>query len=300
MTKRAATITLVLWAAATAGCATTQTQGVRVATFSALTTPQASVDPRLIAEHCPFGAPRKLPSLEHGPTTILAREGYVLEHDAASKIALWVCESMDKDFWDPSRAARKNPFAPDPDLVGKPRAELADYRGSGFDRGHMAPSADRLRTQPLNDSTFFLSNMVPQNAPLNQTYWARLEALIRTWVQDGVVHNAKVLTGGFFYDPAEDNPATADGLVPFSQIGRGDVAVPTHIFKIVVGQNARNELQAIAFVVKNEKPPRNAKFEDAIVAIAWLEERAGLNFMPDLTPAQERALEATPSRMWKP
>jgi hypothetical protein len=133
--------------------------------------------------------------------------------------------------------------------------------------------------------------MVPQNRPLNQTYWARLEALIRTWVEDGVVHDAKVITGGFFYDPAEDDPRTADGLVPFAHIGRGNVAVPTHVFKIVVGQNARNELQAIAFVVKNEKPPKNARLEDAIVAIAWLEERAGLNFMPDLTPAQERALK---------
>src|SRR4030095_10437673 len=112
MMKRAAAITLVLWAAATAGCATTQTQGVRVATFSALTTPQASVDPRLIAEHCPFGAPRKLPSLEHGPTTILAREGYVLEHDASSKIAFWVCESLAPAFLE-DHSTRRNPFKPD-------------------------------------------------------------------------------------------------------------------------------------------------------------------------------------------
>lgn len=108
-----------------------------------------------------------------------------------------------------------------------------------------------------------------------------------------------MITGGFFYDPAEDNPSTADGLINFEQIGTGNVAVPTHIFKIVVGQSG-TEHKAIAFVAENKKPPAGWKFTAGIVAIDWLEERAGLDFMPDLDPADEVALESKPSVMFGP
>lgn len=110
----------------------------------------------------------------------------------------------------------------------KPRAEKEDYKGSGFDRGHMTASADRLSTQALNDQTFYLSNMVPQNGSLNSGFWSRLEDAVRGFSETGLVTEAKAVTGGFFYDPAEENPSTADGLVPFDQIGTGAVAVPTH------------------------------------------------------------------------
>ena len=290
---------VVVLALSAAGCANV-TQGVRVATYTTLRTPDAAPDPALIAKHCPFGEPTKLPTLEHGPTQVVTRPAYVLEHDAASKIALWVCGSLENTlvFGD---AKRKNQWKPDPDLdSGTPRAIDTDYKGSGFQRGHMVASEDRVATQALNDQTFFLSNAVPQNGPLNSGQWAGLEAQIRTWVENGTVTNAKMITGGFFYDPAEDDPATADGVIIFDQIGDGKVAVPTHLFKIVVGQGSDDTLRAIAFVAPNKKPPAGWTWADHIVAIDWLEERAGLNFMPDLDPGDEVALEATPSPMWTP
>jgi len=270
---------------------------VRVATFSTLTTQQDAPNPALLEQHCPFGAPETLPSLQHGPTRVITHAGYALEHDSSSKIALWVCESLDPAFFE-ENATRRDPFAPEPTLAGKPRAELDDYKGSGLDRGHMTASADRLSTQALNDETFFLSNMVPQNGSLNSGWWSRLEAQVRNWVLDNVVHDANAITGGFFYDPAEEDPATADGLIEFEQIGDGAVAVPTHVYKVVVGRNASNELQAIAFVMPNERPQPGTALTVGIKAIDWLEERAGLNFMPDLDPADEARLEADPSPMW--
>ena len=62
-----------------------------------------------------------------------------------------------------------------------------------------------------------------------------------------------MITGGFFYDPAEDDPVTADGLINFQQIGNDNVAVPTHLFKMVVGQQG-TALKPIAFVAVNKKP----------------------------------------------
>ena len=282
----------------TAGCSYS-TSGVRVATHTTLTALNAGPDPVLIDRHCPMGAPLKLPALEHGPTQVVTRPAYALEHDAAAKIALWVCASLDPTlvFGDAERLDR---WLPDPELNGTPRAVDADYKGSGFQRGHMVASEDRVATQALNDQTFFFSNAVPQNGSLNGGQWALLEAAIRGWVQNGTVRAAKMITGGFFYDPAEDDPATADGLITFSQIGNGLVAVPTHVFKIVVGEDANNQLKAIAFVAVNKKPVSGWKFADGIVSIDWLEARAGLNFMPDLDPADETSLEAQASPMWTP
>ena len=228
---------------------------------------------------------------------MVGKEGYVLEHDGAAKIALWVCESLDPDFLS-GPGVRKDNFKPDPDVPVAHRAVDNDYKGSGLQRGHMVASEDRVSTQALNDQTFFFSNMVPQNGPLNGGMWARLEAQAREWAEDGTVTDAKAISGGFFYDPEEDNPATADGIIIFKQIGKGKVAVPTHVFKIIVGEDSGGEVKAIAFAAKNEKPKTGWKFEDFIVSIAWLQERAGLNFMPDLDPGDEKTLESTPSPLW--
>lgn len=121
---------------------------------------------------------------------------------------------------------------------------------------------------------------------------------VRGWVKDGVVKNARMITGGFFYDPAEDDPATADGVIVFEQIGDGNVAVPTHVFKLVVGEGSNGEVKAIAFVAENKKPTNGWRFADGIVSIDWLELRSGLNFMPELDPSDEAALEASTSPIW--
>src|SRR5687768_11403210 len=103
-----------------AGCANV-TQSTRVATRSALTVPNAAPDPALIEKHCPFGQPQKSADLDHGPTQVVTRQGYALEHDSLTKIALRVCGSLEPDlvFGD---AERKNKWLPDPELDGKPRA----------------------------------------------------------------------------------------------------------------------------------------------------------------------------------
>ena len=72
----------------------------------------------------------------------------------------------------------------------------------------MTASADRLPTQALNDQTFYLSNMVPQNGSLNSGFWSRLEDAVRGFSETGLVTEAKAVTGGFFYDPAEENLST--------------------------------------------------------------------------------------------
>lgn len=281
-----------------AGCAN-RAPAVRVAAFSALTGQQglSAEDVARIAEHCPFGAPAVRRPEIFGPIIVISHAGYVLAHDGQSKIAAWVCESLEPEHA-VQNAERRDPFAPDPKLDGQPRAEKRDYKGSGYDRGHMTPSEDRIFDQARNDETFFLSNMVPQNGSMNSGIWRVLEDRVRGWVVEGKLAQTRIVSAGFFYDPEEEDPDTADGLVEHFIIGDGAVAVPTHLFKLVVGVDAAGERQAIAFALKNEKRPQPYDLRDFVVSVRWLEQRTGLNFLPDLDAAAQLALEAEPSAFW--
>jgi endonuclease G len=281
------------------GCAPTA-RGLRPAQFTKYAQHEAgfSVEElERIERNCPFGMPKTDPGWQHGPTRIVVRDGYVLQHGSVDKIALWVCEQVTREQLT-GDIPRRNPFQPDPKLPVGQRAELADYRGSGYDRGHQAPAGNQTVDQRLKDETFYLSNMAPQSPPFNQRAWAALEDLTRSWVLDRQVTVAKILTGGIFYDPKEEDPAKADGTIPYTTIGSNQVAVPTHFYKIVVGQFPGGQWRAIAFVMENRPYAAPYRFREYIQAIDWIEERSGLDFMPDLNPADEERLERAPSPMW--
>jgi len=85
--------------------------------------------------------------------------------------------------------ARKDNFKPDPLLPIE--TDLAnDYKGSGFDRGHMMPAADNLCQTPLvQDECFYFSNMSAQYHSLNAGDWKSLETATREWaVKDDSIH----------------------------------------------------------------------------------------------------------------
>jgi len=102
-----------------------------------------------------------------------------------------------------------------------------------------------------------------------------------------------------FYDPAEETPQTADGFIEVFRIGANALPVPTHLFKIVVAQNASEQWEAIAFVQEHRRYDKPWDLSQTIQSIDWIEERVGFDFMPDLEAEQEQALEASPSPMWQ-
>ena len=256
----------------------------------------------MLDDNCPFGAPQRTQPdgvfWEHGPTHMVYRDGYVLEHGDIDKIPLWVCERVT------AQEAQGNvprpdpgPFKADPQLNDGERAEKADYHGSGFDRGHMAPAGNQRSSQRLVDETFFLSNMAPQiGIRFNRHAWKQLELLVRDWaIERG---SAFVITGGLFFDPEEENGATADGMIEYFTIGPGEVAVPTHFYKIVVAQDDNGQWEAIAFVMEHRRHNGPHKFANHIETIDWIEKQTALDFMPTLDPIVENNLENQTSTMW--
>lgn len=269
----------------------------RTAPFSKYIVRQAGLTPEekeRVNKNCLKGMPRKSPQAEFGPTELVFRDGYVLEHSSIDKIPIWVCEGVSEEQLGGS-LERSNKFRPDP-LLKKGRAELADYKGSGYDRGHQAPAGNQTVDERLKDETFYLSNMAPQLPALNQKIWKALEDSSRDWVRKyGMAYE---LTGGFFYDPAEEDADQADGVINYFSIGPGNVAVPTHFYKIIVAKDSQGDLHAIAFVMENKKYNPPFELQKHIVSIRWIEERTGLDFMPELSPQDAEKLESNPSRMW--
>jgi endonuclease G len=49
----------------------------------------------------------------------------------------------------------KSKFKEDPLVLKQFRSHLADYHGSGFDRGHLVPAADIQTSQKAMDDTFY-------------------------------------------------------------------------------------------------------------------------------------------------
>lgn len=75
--------------------------------------------------------------------------------------------------WPPSLPLRRknSEFFEDPDIEPRFRSKLADYRGSGFDRGHMAPASNHKASQQTMNDTFCLSNMSPQVSGCRHPWW---------------------------------------------------------------------------------------------------------------------------------
>jgi DNA/RNA endonuclease G (NUC1) len=91
-----------------------------------------------------------------------------------------LCSKLTRCPHRPRSSRAGSDFFEDPTSDPALRATLDDYRGSGLDRGHMAPAADASRlSQAAMDETFSLSQIVPQHPELNRKYWARMEAMVR-------------------------------------------------------------------------------------------------------------------------
>jgi endonuclease G, mitochondrial len=202
----------------------------------------------------------------------------VVCYDRRTHTARWVMETI---TWDDlqGNAARSDRFFV-PSIPDEFRPSLNDYRGSGYDRGHLAPSANFRADQVAQDATFSLANMMPQDSRLNRGLWAELEQQIRDMVQPGVtVHVVTVpvwtahKTGGMQHEMA------------------GRVSVPTHCGKTVLVVDG-NSLKMFAWIIPNEAPKRFKKPNDYRVRVDEFEIKSGIDVWSSLDDVTEKKLES--------
>lgn len=188
---------------------------------------------------------------------------------------------------------RCNCFTNDPVVVaqGFPVIRTSDYTNGGYDRGHMMRSADRTVTNYENATTFYLSNVVPQTADLNQGVWASQEIFIADLAR---VSNKElyIITGPAFTAPARTIK------------DEGKIRIPDFTWKIVVaterGKGVADiatwddlaAVQVIAVSMPNITGIRNANWRDYQVSVDSLEALTGYNFLSALPDNYEAAIEA--------
>ena len=145
----------------------------------------AQNDSAYVTEHLAMGNPNNAAANIGIPGNyLMAKHQYVHSYNRFLGIPNWVAWHTDSTWLGGIR--RSNHFRPDSTLPEKwYRVREGSYRGTGFDRGHLCPSADRTNTPADNSATFLMTNMIPQAPNNNQGPWAALEIYCRDLVKQG-------------------------------------------------------------------------------------------------------------------
>lgn len=232
-------------------------------------------------EHSAWGLPKPQKQL-------LIRIGYVVSHDPNWKIPHWVSYHLTKHYVKAEALVPGKPFKADPDLPPGQRAELADYKNSGYDRGHLARQADmRGRNKQCEFESCYLSNIAPQLPSLNQKIWLHLENKVQKWAEK--FGGVWVITGPIF----------KDGKIR-KTIGSNRVAVPAQFYKIVV-RNVHGKPEVLAFIIDQNTPcnDETKRLTQFLTSVNRVEELTGLNFLRELPDDIEDAIEAAvPQEIW--
>ncbi|XP_015258053.1 PREDICTED: endonuclease G, mitochondrial [Cyprinodon variegatus] len=209
---------------------------------------------------------------------IKSRESYVTSYDPRTRTASWVIERLDPASLKGPSDRKFCEFKEDDSIHIFHRATNADYRGSGFDRGHLAAAANHKWSQKAMEDTFYLSNVAPQNPNLNQNTWNNLEKLCRSLTKHYL--NVYVCTGPLYLPRQEDDGKL---YVKYQVIGRNHVAVPTHFFKVLILEQTDGKgVELRSYVLPNEPIDEKVPLERFLVPIETIERASGLLFVPNI------------------
>lgn len=172
--------------------------------------------------------------------TLLSYTGFDLAYNENHEQATWVAYTLTAEEASSNRVGRSDRFRPDL-AIRTGSASLADYRNSGFDRGHLAPAADMKWDSAAMAESFLFSNMSPQVPEFNRGIWKNLEEQVRIWAKEK--DSLYVITG-----PVLDSTNTSIGL--------NRVSVPAYYFKVLVDLSPPDH-SIIAFLIPNEKSDRD-------------------------------------------
>lgn len=228
---------------------------------------------------------------------------YSLEWDNALKANRWTCYELHAGNT-LSNVSRNDDFKADAEVYSS--STLDDYSGSGFSRGHLCPSADRLCSKVQNKQTFFLTNMQPQYQSHNGGLWSRLESQVRDYATNDsysdshcdTLYVVKAATIGNVASDALTGNSTS-GVYATSEVqdSNGDdytkLLVPRYFYMALLHYNKDTDTyHAIAFWTKHLSTTQSvANLGDYAISINKLEELTGLDFFCNLPDDIEETIE---------
>ncbi|RCJ32075.1 nuclease [Nostoc punctiforme NIES-2108] len=254
------------------GCSPAQTQVPLPNTTSA-----PSISPHLLLGNPSSATPTKLTPDNY----LMVKNQYALSYNNSKGTPNWVAWQLNKSWL--GTADRQNNFRPDNTLpTNFLRVTPTIYSGSGYDKGHVTPSADRTRSVEDNSATFLMSNMMPQTPDNNRNTWGNLEDYCRDLVSQG--KELYIVAGPF---GSQGEPL------------KGKVTVPKSTWKIVVvldtpdsGLNGITaNTRVIAVNIPNEQEINN-DWRAYKVSVDELEKLTSYNFLSNVSPNIQEVIES--------
>jgi endonuclease G len=209
-----------------------------------------------------------------------------LVYDENHEVAKWVAHIITPDVLK-GNEGRTNDFRPDP-LVKTGSADETDYftkvkvdkgykyEGYGYDRGHLAPSADFRWSQKALSESYLYSNMTPQVADFNRISWAKLEDMMRSYILRNPTTQLYMVTGPVL---TNDLPKVPKAI--------NKVSIPKWHYKIAL--DLKNK-RAVAFLMENKKAENS--LDTYSTTIDEIEKLTGIDFFASLADTLENRLEA--------
>jgi len=202
---------------------------------------------------------------------IIEHTYFILSYSERNEQAEWVAYELTKSRVY-GEVSRTDNFREDP-LVKTGSATLNDYKGSGYDRGHLAPAGDMKFSKTAMSESFYMSNMSPQIPGFNRGIWKKLEGQVRIWAVEN--EHIYIVTGGILS----------------SKIGSigNSVTIPKYYYKVILDYKEPG-IKAIALILPNEKGTK--QLDEYVVTIDRVENLTGIDFFPALPDDLENKLEA--------
>jgi endonuclease G len=203
---------------------------------------------------------------------IIAYTQFTLSYNEEHEQADWVAYELTRDEV-AMKEDRCNCFKSDKNVITK-SASKNDYLNSGFDLGHLSPSADNNMSKKANKESFRMSNISPQLPGFNRGIWKQLEE----WVRDQATQRGSVyvITGPVFVNN-------------LGSIGKNEVTIPGYFYKVLLRKDNQKML-SIAFLVPHLECSN--KLKDYVVPVNSIETLTGIDFFPDLNNSTENKVEA--------
>ena len=223
-----------------------------------------------VGQYFELPAKKNLPNtleVQHMLPSNPSARNYFLLYDTKMHLAHYVAYPLYKDLMD-KKVDRTNAWGYDPMITVSYQPNLTGAY-AGYSRGHQIPSADRLSSRDDNASTFYFSNMVPQNQTHNSGVWSNLENQVRTLA--GGVDTLYVVTGVGF------NSTNYQYTKDRSNV---DCPIPDYFYKVVVWRDKQERWHSKAWCIPHE--PLKGSPAPYQTTLSEMEAKTGFDFFPAL------------------
>ncbi|MBA4851515.1 DNA/RNA non-specific endonuclease [Emticicia sp. BO119] len=220
---------------------------------------------------------------------LMEKTQFALSYNRSRGTANWVAWHLSMAW--KGDATRAENFRSDDSLPESwYKVKTSDYVGSGFDRGHLCPSADRDRSETDNEATYLMTNIVPQSPNSNRDTWVALETYCRKLASVG--NELYIVAGVLGQGGSGSNGGTTKTL-------EGKVVVPESLWKVIVilplGDNdidrVNSETRVVAIKIPNRQSIKS-NWGEYRLSVDALEDLTGYDFLSNVSNSIQKQLES--------